>query len=154
MHSFLVDKPLMVLFDFISTRTGLMWTPDFRALGRVVVDEHGNRTLVGVIAFNNFNGASCYIHMAGDGKRWMSRALLETAARYAFVTNNLELMIGLVPSGNTAALEQDLRMGFTQVVELPGAHPDGSLHVLQMKKSACTWLKRKKHGQEIHSRAA
>src|SRR5690349_22126724 len=123
--SFLVDKPLTTLFGFIAERTGIMWTPDFQALGRVVDGK-----LVGVIAFNNFNGASCHIHMAGDGGRWMNRALLETAARYVFIERKLEMMFGLVPSGNKAALEQDLRMGFTELITVPGAHPDGALHIL------------------------
>jgi hypothetical protein len=149
MVSFLVDKPLMVLFDFLAKRTGIMWTPDFRAIGRVVDGE-----LVGVIGFNNFNGASCHIHMAGDGKRWMNRALLETAARYVFIGCKLEMMFGLVPSGNKAALEQDLRMGFIQLIEIPGAHPDGSLHILQMTRAQCRWIERKKYGQEINSAAA
>lgn len=149
MRSFLTDAPLTPLFGFLAERTGIMWTPDFQALGRVVEGE-----LVGVIGFNNFNGASCHIHMAGDGTRWMSRGLLETAARYVFIGRKLEMMFGLVPSGNVAALEQDLRMGFTQLIEIPGAHPDGSLHILQMTRAQCRWLKRKKYGQEIYTRAA
>jgi hypothetical protein len=152
MH-FLVDKPRMVLFEFLKDRIGLMLTPDFEGLGRVEIRD-GKRTLVGVIGFNNFNGASCHIHMAGDTKRWMSRGLLETAARYVFLQRGLNMMFGLVPSGNVAALEQDQRMGFTLVTTMQGAHPDGALHILQMTKAGCRWLERKKYGQEIHSHAA
>jgi hypothetical protein len=147
--NFLIDKPITTLFSFLAERTGVMWTPDFQALGRVVDGK-----LIGVIGFNNFNGASCHIHMAGDGGRWMSRAMLETAARYVFYSCKLEMMFGLVPSGNKAALEQDLRMGFTQLIAIPHAHPDGALHILQMTRAQCRWLKRKKYGQEIHSAAA
>lgn len=147
--SFLTDKPRETLFEFLRERIELMWTPDFQGLGRVVDGK-----LVGVIGFNNFNGASCHVHMAGDGARWMNRALLETTARYVFIQRGLNIMFGLVPSGNTAALEQDLRMGFTELIAIPGAHPDGALHVLQMTKAQCRWLARKKYGQEIHSRAA
>lgn len=154
MH-FLVDKPRMVLFDFLRERIGLMLTPDFQGLGRVRIDEDGKKKLVGVLGFNNFNGASCHIHMAGDTKRWMSRGLFETAARYVFIQRNLNVMFGLVPSGNVAALEQDLRMGFTLVQTMEGAHPDGALHILQMTKAdAGRWLERKKYGQEVNSRAA
>lgn len=149
MRTFLTEQPLTTLFGFIAERTGIMWTPDFQALGRVVDGK-----LVGVIAFNNFNGASCHIHMAGDGQRWMSRGLLETAARYVFLQRGLSMMFGLVPSGNKAALEQDLRMGFVELIEIPGAHPDGSLHILQMTREQCRWLERKKYGQEIYTRAA
>lgn len=146
---FLVDKPRMVLFDFLATRTGIMFTPDFRGLGRVV-----DGSLVGVIGFNNFNGASCQVHMAGDGKRWMSRALLETTARFAFLTCNLDMMFGFVPSGNKVALEQDLRMGFTELIVIPNAHPDGALHILQMTKASCRWLGRKEYGKENRAHAA
>jgi hypothetical protein len=143
--SFLVEQPLTTLFGFLADRIGIMWTPDFRALGRVVDGK-----LVGVIGFNNFNGASCHLHMAGDGARWMNRALLETVARYAFIGCKLEMVFGLVPSGNKAALEQDLRMGFTHLIEIPGAHPDGSLHILQMTRKQCRWMTRKKFGCSVH----
>jgi hypothetical protein len=146
---FLTDKPRMVLFDFLRERIGLMLTPDFQGLGRVVDGK-----LVGVIGFNNFNGASCHIHMAGDTKRWMSHGLLETAARYVFIQRKLNLMFGLVPSGNESALEQDQRMGFKLMLTLPGAHPDGALHILQMTKADCRWLERKSYGKKIHPHAA
>lgn len=146
--SFLTDRPIPALFAFLRERIGLAWSEDFQALGRVV-----DKKLVGVIGFNNFNGASCFIHMAGD-PGWMTFGMLETAARYVFLQRNLDMMFGLVPSGNQHALEIDLRLGFKHLITIPGAHPDGALHLLQMTKDECRWLKRKRYGKEVHARAA
>lgn len=148
MRSFLTDKPLMVLFEFLELHAGIMWTPDFQALGRVVDGE-----LIGVIGFNHFNGASCQMHMAGE-RGWATRGFIETAFRYVFLQRSLNMVFGFVPSGNTAALDIDLRVGFRKLMSIPGAHPDGALHILCMRREDCRWLERKKHGQERHSRAA
>jgi RimJ/RimL family protein N-acetyltransferase len=137
----------MVLFQFLKDRVQLAWTEDFEALGRVV-----NGKLVGAVGFHGFNGASCFVHMAGD-PGWMTRGLMETAVRYAFVTRELNMIFGLVPSGNTKAREIDLRMGFEELQTIPGAHPDGALHLLVMKRENCRWLERK-HGWEERSKAA
>lgn len=146
--TFLTDKPLMVLFEYLEQKCGIMWTPDFQALGRVV-----DGRLVGVIGFNNFNGASCQMHMAGE-PRWVSRGLIETAFRYVFIMRDLKMAFAFVPSGNQVALDIDLRVGFKKLMTIRDAHPDGALHVLQMRKENCRWLGRQRHGQEINSRAA
>ncbi len=148
MRSFYTDKPRMVLFEFLEDRIGLMWTPDFQALGRVVGGK-----LVGVCGFNSFNGASCQMHMAGD-RGWITRGMIETAFRYAFILRGLNVVFGVVPSGNVEALDVDRRLGFTELVTVPGAHPDGALHLLQMRREACRWITRKNYGQENHAYAA
>jgi RimJ/RimL family protein N-acetyltransferase len=146
--NFLTDKPTESLFQFLSNRIGLNRTSDFVGLGRVVDDK-----LVGVLGFNNFNGASVQMHMAGD-PGWLTRGMLETAARYVFETLGLQMILALVPSGNVKALEMDKRMGFVELIAVPGAHPDGALHMLCMRKHQCRWLRRKQYGQENHSHAA
>lgn len=145
--SFLTDKPVETLFRFLKERVDLLWSEDFCALGRVV-----NGKLVGAIGFHGFNGASCFVHMAGD-PGWMTRGMLETVARFAFLTMNLKMMIGLVPSGNEKALEIDLRLGFELIQTIPDAHPDGAMHVLVMRRENCRWLERD-NGWKIRAKAA
>lgn len=146
--SFLTDKPLMVLYEFLEQRCGIMYTPDFQALGRVVDGK-----LVGVIGFNNFNGASCQMHMAGDTPRWASRGFIETAFRYVFLQRELNMVFALVPSDCPVARQIDLRVGFKELMTLKGAHPAGALHMLCMRRSECRWLERT-HGKERKSDAA
>lgn len=131
----LISYPLDTLYEWINERVGLTRSEDFRAIGRVVDGE-----LIGVCAFTGFNGASLQMHMAGSG-RWMSRHFLREAFRYAFGICGCNVVFGMVPSGNTKALEIDLRLGFEEVATIAGAHPDGALHVLMMRREQCRWLR-------------
>jgi hypothetical protein len=132
---FLVSEPNLVLYDWLDKRISLAWSTDFRALGRVVDGE-----LVGVVGYNGFNGASCQMHMAGAGKHWISRQFIKQAFQLPFETWRLQMVIGLVPSGNADALVVDKKLGFQELVTIPGAHPDGSLIVLTMTRGQCRWL--------------
>lgn len=145
---FLTTAPPAVLWEWLSERVGLAYSTDFFAIGRVV-----DNTIVGVVGYNNFTGTSCHMHMAGDGPRWVNRAFLHQAFRYPFELLGLQMVFGVVPSGNTRALKMDLKLGFHELIYIPGAHPDGGIHILQMKKEECRWL-RKEDGKEVYSEAA
>ncbi len=84
------------------------------------------------------------MHMAGEGN-WINREFIRRAFRYPFVTLDLPMVFGVVPSGNAAALEIDKRLGFKEILFVEGAHPDGGLHFLQLKRD--DWM-RTKHGKE------
>lgn len=133
----------MVLWEFLEKRINLPWSTDFQAIGRVVDGE-----LIGVVGYNMFTGSSCQIHMAGTRKGWITRRYLHAAFKYPFVDLDYKMVIGLVPSGNTEALDIDKRIGFTELIYIDGAHPDGGTHLLQMKREDCRWLKYgEKHGR-------
>jgi RimJ/RimL family protein N-acetyltransferase len=145
---FLTTHPPEALFAFLQKRVGLAWSTDFVSIGRVL-----DKTLVGVVGYNNFTGTSCHMHMAGDGGRWMNRAFLKASFGYPFETLGLQLVFGVVPSGNHRALKIDLKLGFEELIYIPGAHPDGGLHILQMRREKCRWL-RETYGKEVQSEAA
>lgn len=130
-----IGAPLPLLFSWLESRTGIEWTPDFRAIGRVV-----NGELVGVVGFNGQNGASCQMHMAGEGKHWISRKFIREVFRYAFEICGYNVVFGTVPSGNVAAYEIDTRLGFEKIATIVGGHPDGALHFLMMRRENCRWL--------------
>jgi RimJ/RimL family protein N-acetyltransferase len=132
----LIRAPLELLHDWLNERVGLARSEDFRAIGRVVDGE-----LVGVVGFTGYNGASLQMHMAGDTPKWGSRRLLRAVFGYAFNQCGCNMVFGMVPSNNAKALEIDLRLGFTEIANIPGAHPDGSLHVLIMRRDNCRWLR-------------
>lgn len=130
-----IGAPIPLLFDWLEKRVGLEWTPGFRAIGRVVDGE-----LVGVVGFSGQNGASCQMHMAGEGKRWASRGFICEVFRYAFDVCGYNVVFGLVPSGNVAAYDIDIRLGFKELATIEGAHPDGALRFLMMRREDCRWL--------------
>lgn len=129
----------MVLHEWLRERIGLPWSTDFRALARVV-----DGRIVGCVGFEGFTGTSCRMHMAGEGN-WITREFIRKAFEYPFVILDLPMVFGVVPSGNKVALEIDLRLGFTELMYVDGAHPDGGLHFLQLKREA--W-QRTKYGKE------
>lgn len=135
MTDFLTTDHQTVLWEWLRDRVGLPWSTDFIALGRV---KEGR--LIGVVGYNNFTGTSCHMHMAGE-PGWVSRGFIREAFRYPFGTLNLTMVFGIVPSGNIRALRIDRKLGFRELIYIPGAHPDGGLHILQMTRGECRWLR-------------
>jgi hypothetical protein len=132
-----IGEPKELLYRWLNDRISLAWCEDFRAIGRVL-----NGELVGVVGFTGHNGASCQMHMAGVTKDWMSRSFLRESFKYVFETCGYNVAFGVVPSGNTVALDIDLRLGFKELATIVGAHPDGALHFLVMRREDCRWLTR------------
>lgn len=139
-----------ILTTWLCDRIGLVATPDLRCLGRV-----RDGKLIAVVGFDGWNGASCQMHCAGDDPRWINRDFLSRAFSYPF-DNGYQVLIVLVPSGNKKAIKLNKHLGFSTLVEIPDAHPDGSLLVMSMPREACRWIKKgmKHHGQEIRSAAS
>lgn len=137
-----------VLWEFLKDRIGLPYSTDLICIGRVIEGK-----LEAVVGYNNFTGTSCHMHMAGDHPRWMSKAFLKAAFEYPFGTLGLTMVFGVVPSGNIRALGIDRKLGFRELLYIPGAHPDGGIHILQMKREECRWL-RTRNGKEEYTEAA
>jgi RimJ/RimL family protein N-acetyltransferase len=137
-----------VLATWLCKRIGLVPTPHLRCFGVV----HDNQ-LVAVVGFDSWNGASCQMHVAGEGGHWMSRELLRAVFHYAFVASGLQVVLGVVPSGNTAALKLNKHLGFTEDARINNAHPDGALVIMSMRREYCRWLKEKNLGQEVSTPA-
>jgi len=137
-----------VLWEFLRDRIGIPYSTDLMCLGRVKDDR-----LIAVVGYNNFTGTSCHMHMAGDDSRWMNKRFIYEAFRYPFQTLDLTMVFGIVPSGNIRALGIDLKLGFRELIFIPGAHPDGGIHILQMTRDECRWL-RKPNGKKVYPQAA
>jgi len=124
------------LTRWLCQRIGLQPSPDFKAIGSV---SYADQRLRGVVGYDGFNGTSVVMHMAGE-PGWLDKALLTAAFDYPFNVLGCNQVLAFVPSGNDVALDIDKRLGFEVVVELDGAHPDGSLFVLRMRRENCKWI--------------
>lgn len=140
MTEFFTDTPTVALYKWLHERIQIPWSSDFRALARVV-----DREIVGCVGYEGFTGTACMMHMAGTKPGWFNREFLRLAFQYPFDILDLPMVFGRVPSGNTKALEIDLRLGFKELIYIEGAHPDGGLHLLQMKRE--DW-KESKYGRQ------
>lgn len=111
---------------------------DFQAIGRV--GSAGN--LIGVVAFNNFVGNVCSIHIAGDGN-WVSREFIKAVFEYPFKQLSIKALIAPVPDNNYKAMRFDTHFGFKVVHTVKDGWEDGvDLHFLEMRREDCRWLKR------------
>jgi hypothetical protein len=137
---FYTSTPPFVIHDWLRQRIGLPWSSDFRALARVV-DDH----IIAVVGYEGFTGTCCRMHMAGEGP-WITRDFIRRAFRYPFEVLDLAMVFGVVPSGNTLALDIDRRLGFKEVFFAEGAHPDGGLHFLRFTRD--DWMRSKYYVKE------
>ena len=130
---------------WLCERIGLVATHHLKCIANVITGR-----ILGVVGYDGFNGASAQMHSAGDGN-WITRELLWAAFDYPFNACGLNMVIGSIPSGNTQALKFNANLGFKTQLVLEGAHPDGSLILMTMKREDCRFLnlRRRSHGQKI-----
>ena len=131
----IVTEPQTILREWLCERIGLVPTMDLRCIGSVL---HGE--LVGVVGFDQYNGASMVMHCAGQG-HWLTRDMLWAVFDYPFRVCNANIVLGFVPSGNTDAIRFNTHIGFKVEAVLEGAHPDGALWLMTMKRGECRYLK-------------
>jgi len=132
----IVSNPQDLLCMWLCERIGLAPTGHLMAIGSV--SDLDNR-LRGVVGYDNYNGASVVMHMAGD-PGWIDKSMLHAAFDYPFNRLGCNQALAFVPCGNDVALDIDKRLGFEVVAELDGAHPDGSLLVLRLRREDCKWI--------------
>lgn len=135
------------LAAWLCGRIGLVATPNLVCIGNVREDK-----IIGVVGFDNYNGSSIMMHAAGD-PGWLTTSLLYVAFHYAFVTCRSNMIIGLIPSGNAQAIRFNTHVGFKTVLNLEGAHPDGSLLLMTMDRGECRFLNKERYGQKISTPA-
>lgn len=139
------SDPQLPLRVWLCQRIGLAATENIQCLGSVI----GGR-IRGVVGFDNYNGASIQMHSAGE-PGWITKDMLWAAFDYPFNVCKVNVILGLVPSGNEVALRFNSHLGFKTKLVLDGAHPDGSLVLMTMERGECRYLNRGRHGQEIRS---
>ena len=119
---------------WLCDRIGLTATDDIRLVGSVE-----GSTIKGVVGFDGYNGASIQMHVAGD-PGWLTRELLRACFEYAFNVCKVNMILGMVPSGNVDALRFNAHLGFNTGFVLDGAHPDGALVLMTMRRGECRFI--------------
>lgn len=136
------------LRDWLCEKIGYAPTKNIQCIGAVIGGK-----IRGVVGFDNYNMASVQMHVAGE-PGWLTRELIRVCFDYPFNVCKVKVIIGLVPSGNVDAIRFNKHLGFKVIHELEGAHPDGSLVLMTMRRGECRYLKRERHGQEIRTPAS
>lgn len=123
------------LAEWLHARIGYVGTPNMRCLGAV-----RDGRLIGCVGYDDWNGASCQMHMAGE-PGWFTREFLRAAFRYPFVDGDCRVVLGIVDGQNERALDINRRLGFEQVARIEEGSPTGALVIMQMRRERCRWLK-------------
>jgi len=137
-----------LLARWLCERIGYMPTPWMRCIGSITPENK----ILGVVGFDAWNGASCEMHVAGEGN-WVTRDLLYATFDYAFNVAKLKVVIGMVPSTNKKAIRFDKHVGFEEVARIKNGTPDGDLVIMQLRRENCRYLERN-YGQQTHAAAA
>lgn len=84
--------------------------------------------------------------MAGVGPGWATPEFLWAGFDYPFNQCGCEVLLARVT--DPQVVELDKRLGFKTDFILDGAHPDGALHYMSMRRAECRWLNRRHHGKQ------
>lgn len=120
---------------WVASRLGCAWGA-YQAIG---LEEDGE-LIAGVVVDGVVPNAICTMHVAGTGKRWLTRDFLWFCFHYVFVQLNCNVVAGLVSADNTDALRFNAHLGFEQACRIEGGAGDCDLIVLTMPRRKCRWL--------------
>ena len=122
---------------WLCARTGGEYTGGGRYIGWQKDGE-----IVAVCGYEDYNGASLRMHVAGEGQ-WMTKEFLWFSFYYPFEQLQIKKIIGLVDSNNHKALRLDKHLGMVHEATIKDGVPNGDLLILTMTKEQCRYLKRK-----------
>lgn len=114
--------------------------------GAQAIGYEKNGELIAGVVYDRYNGQSICMHVAAEGKRWMTREYLWICFHYPFIQLGVKKIIGLVDSTNIDAIRFDENLGFNKEHVIKDAGKHGDLIIYSMTKEQCRFLERK-HGR-------
>lgn len=111
-----------------------------RAHSTIVLVRDGQ--IRGAVWLENYNGASAVIHVAGDGRRWLTRAFAQAVFHYTFNVLGCRKLIGIVREVNLDAQRFDEHLGFQREHVIEDADPEGGLIIYSLKREDCKFLEK------------
>ena len=131
--------PLVVERDWpwVSQTLGVKLCEDTK--GIVAVDLESNAP-VAVCVLDSWSRSSVQAHIRVIRKMALRHGFLEEVANYVYGTCGMEVMIGVVPGNNEAALKLDKHIGFTEKHRVKDGYDKGVDYVImEMTREECPW---------------
>jgi hypothetical protein len=125
---------------WISSQLGKKELYSFQSIGL----EKNGELIAGVLVDSYKKNASCSIHCAGIGKRWLNREFLFVVFDYVFRQLGCKVVINPVDSANTDSVRFTTHIGFKEALRIEGGCGDSDLLMFTLRKEDCRWLKGKK----------
>jgi len=126
---------------WLEDRLDRTFTPEARFLGSMV-----DGVIVGAVAYDDWTGLACTVHMAGDHPGWAGAELMWYGCYYPFVQCGCETL--LAETTDPVVLELDKRVGFKVDFVRDNVRPEGLVYYLSLAKADCRWLRRGLHGRK------
>lgn len=124
------------IFEWIHARSGLHRVDPQLGIARIK-----DSRIVAAFVYDHFQDSSCMLHTACDEPWGYNRELLRRAFAAPFEQWGYSCLLAAIETGNAKSRNLAMRLGFTEISALPGAHPSGALHFFVMYKKDCRWLK-------------
>ena len=118
----------------------------YTALG--LIDE---QRIWAAVIYTDYSRYNICMHVAAEGKQWMTKAFLLAVFHYPFVQLNCDRVTAFVASKNVRSRHFCERIGFTQEGRLREAHAGDDLIAYGMLKRECRWID---HGKTVRARCA
>lgn len=132
----LVSTPREPLWAWVNSRIKIPWSSDFRAIGAVRDD-----CLQAVVVYNGFTGRTCFMHLAIDDPKVITRTFVRAAFEFPFLQCHCTHVFGFVDDDNKKAMDLDLHLGFKEVRRFANSGMSGKdLVLLEMAMEDCKWI--------------
>lgn len=128
----IVSEPKEILGEWLCSRVGGTYTGEGQYIALIKDGQ-----IIACVGYDNYNGSSIRMHVAGEGKKWMTREYLRICFWYPFEQLKVKKIIGLVDSTNKQALNFDKHLGFIEEHVIKEAGQIGDLHILTMTREQC-----------------
>lgn len=131
-----------IIFDaeivgpWVSERAGGEFERKISAIGLV----RNDKLVAGVVFSDYFHNRSVCMHVAAEGKYWMTREYLRVCFDYPFNQLRVNKILGLVDSTNHSARRFDEHLGFVLEHAIRDAGRVGDLLIYSMTRQQCRFL--------------
>jgi RimJ/RimL family protein N-acetyltransferase len=119
---------------------------EYQAIGLVDADR-----IWAAVVYTDYSGFNICMHVASEGKQWMTRGFLFAVFDYPFNQLRVDRVTAFVASRNKASRHFCERIGFQVEGRLREAHHGDDLIAYGMLKRECRWIE---HGKAKRARCA
>lgn len=126
--------------EWVSQHLGKSELYSFQSIGL----EKNGELIAGVVIDTYRKDASCSIHCAGIGKRWLNREFLFVVFDYVFRQLNCRVVVNPVDAANADSVQFTSHLGFEESLRIPNGCGESDLLIFTLRKEQCKWLMRAK----------
>lgn len=124
----------------------LPWAEERIPFGSFRDDAHAigyekDGRLVAVVVFDTFSTTGCFVHLASEGRKWMSRDFAAVAMAYPFIQCGFPRVTCIVSTNNAMSVRFTRLCGWVQEGVMRGAGNEGEdILIFGMLRRECRWL--------------